>query len=247
MLPFAARCLLAGALTLFFVSGGALANTEIVNFAAADSADLSPALLTLTANWTALSARAPERLLRIQPARLGTPLADVCHGSSGGSAGSCPHEHWLTLRLDDPTWSTYSRFTFRLSWPASSPADFDVEVKSAEALSSKLPEDTQGCDISVRKRSRRMYARVRVVDAGVRTPIADGSHEHATPEPVPVILILEPLYLGVLPTSVLPTVAFVGVVILITACWVVPLVQKIMCAVADKVGKEFAARHVKLE
>lgn len=51
MLPFAARCLLAGALTLFFVSGGALANTEIVNFAAADSADLSPALLTLTANW----------------------------------------------------------------------------------------------------------------------------------------------------------------------------------------------------
>lgn len=132
-------------------------------------------------------------------------------------------------------------------WIGQSPADFDVEVKSAEALSSKLPEDTQGCDISVRKRSRQMYARVRVVDAGVRTPIADGSHEHATPEPVPVILILEPLYLGVLPTSVLPTVAFVGVVILITACWVVPLVQKIMCAVADKVGKEFAARHVKLE
>lgn len=50
MLPFTLRYLLAGALALFFVSG-ALANTEIVNFAAADSADLLPALLALTADW----------------------------------------------------------------------------------------------------------------------------------------------------------------------------------------------------
>ena len=71
---------------------------------------------------TTLSADDPEKLWRIQPAPLGTPFADVCPGLPGGSEGSeesCPHEHWLTLRLDDPAWSTYSRFTLRISWPAS--------------------------------------------------------------------------------------------------------------------------------
>lgn len=130
-------------------------------------------------------------------------------------------------------------------WSGQFPADFDIEVVSAERLFSELPEDVRGSDISVPARSRQMYARVRVVDAGVRTPIADGSHEHATPEPVPFILILEPLYFGVLPASVLPTVAFLGVIVLITACRVVPSAQRYLCAIADEVRKEVVAKRAK--
>ena len=128
-----------------------------------------------------------------------------------------------------------------------SPADFDIEVKSAEALFSELPEDVRGSDVGVHARTRLMYARVRVVDAGVRTPIADGSHERATPEPVPFIVVLEPLYFGVLPASVLPTVAFLGVVIVIAAYWVVPPAQGYLCAVADEVRKEVVVKRAKSE
>ena len=133
------------------------------------------------------------------------------------------------------------------SWCKQSPADFDIEVKSAEALFSELPEGVRGSELSVHARTRLMYARVRVVDAGVRTPIVDGSHQRATPEPVPFILILEPLYGGVLPASVLPTVVFLCIVVFVAARWVVPPVQQYLYAVADEVRKEVVIKRAKSE
>ena len=90
-----------------------------------------------------------------------------------------------------------------------------------------------------------MYARVRVVDAGVRTPTADDSHEHATLEPISFIIVLEPLYFGVLPASVLPTVTFLAVVIIIAAYWVVPPAQRYLGVVADEVRKEVVVKRAK--
>ena len=130
-------------------------------------------------------------------------------------------------------------------WPGQSPADFDIEVKSAEALFSERPEDAQRSDVGIHARTRIMYARVRVVDAGVRTPTADDSHEHATLEPISFIIVLEPLYFGVLPASVLPTVTFLAVVIIIAAYWVVPPAQRYLGVVADEVRKEVVVKRAR--
>ncbi|KAH9926428.1 uncharacterized protein B0H18DRAFT_1118927 [Fomitopsis serialis] len=235
---FAARCTLLVLSTLFYLPR-VHANTEIVNFAAVEGT-LAPSVLT--ANWTELSAKAPEKLLRVPPALLGTPLADVCQDSPGAS---CAHELGLTLRLDDPAWSAYSRFTLRISWSASSPADFDVQVKSAAALFSELRTSVPGRDVHSLPTGRRMYARIRVVDTGVRTPTADGSHERVPPDPITLMVLLEPLYFGVLPASVVPTVAFLILVIIVAALGIVPPVQRYLCAVADEAREETTSTRSK--
>ncbi|KZT73439.1 hypothetical protein DAEQUDRAFT_808522 [Daedalea quercina L-15889] len=242
MQPFASRCTLL-AFFAFFYLAGVRANTEIMNFAAVEGT-LASALLSATANWAELSVVAPEKPFRVPPAPLGTPLADVCQESPGAP---CSHELWLVLRLDDPAWIAYSRFTLRISWPASSPADFDIEVKSAETLFSELQKGAPGSGADSLPTGRRMYARIRVVDTGVRTPTADESHEHATPEPVPFIVMLEPLYLGVLPASVLPTVVFLALIVIVAAFGVVPSVQRYLCAVADEASKEIVSKRAKRE
>ncbi|KAH9830460.1 uncharacterized protein C8Q71DRAFT_366915 [Rhodofomes roseus] len=239
MPSFAARCIF---LCCFFYLPFAWANTEIVNFVAMEGSLTPSQAQALQANWTVLSAAAPEKLLRVPPAPLGTPLADVCHPSHGAS---CSHELWLALRLDDPAWRAYSRFTLRVSWPASSPADFDIQVKSAEALFNELQAGGLDNDFDALHTGRRMYARIRVVDAGVRVPTADGSRERVTPEPVPFIVILEPLYFGMLPASVAPTVAFLVIVIIIAAFGIVPPVQRYLGRVADEVRQETASSRTK--
>jgi hypothetical protein len=41
-----------------------------------------------------------------------TPVLDATEVSPGSGL-------WLTLKLDDPNWTSYKKFTLRLSWPAS--------------------------------------------------------------------------------------------------------------------------------
>ena len=60
-----------------------------------------------------------EKLVEVQPAPVDTPLQDVCDPVTASSLGKCPHELWLLLGLDDPAWSSYSKFTLRVSSPAS--------------------------------------------------------------------------------------------------------------------------------
>lgn len=58
----------------------------------------------------------------VDPALLDTPLQQVCESETAitpANLFSCPHERWLALDLDDESWMTYSKFTLRLSWPAS--------------------------------------------------------------------------------------------------------------------------------
>ena len=54
--------------------------------------------------------------MKVPPAPLGSILEDVCEGYL---PGSCPHEDWLVLDLDDVAWGKFSKFTVRISWPAS--------------------------------------------------------------------------------------------------------------------------------
>ena len=62
-----------------------------------------------------------ERLIRVLPAPVGTPVEDVCTPATPSSVqpGGCAHETWLTLDLDHPDWKAYGKFTLRVSWPAS--------------------------------------------------------------------------------------------------------------------------------
>ena len=59
-----------------------------------------------------------ERLWHLQPGPLGTPLGDVCE-TAAYAVNACPHELWLALDLDDAKRQGYSKFTLRISWPAS--------------------------------------------------------------------------------------------------------------------------------
>ena len=73
--------------------------------------------------------------------------------------------------------------------------------------------------------TRTKYARIRVVDAGVPTPqIHPGLSNLVVAGPVPFILILEQLYWGVLPASLLPTICFLVPVLLAAAMTIPPIV-----------------------
>ncbi|KAJ6623124.1 hypothetical protein B0H10DRAFT_1718127, partial [Mycena sp. CBHHK59/15] len=163
-----------------------LANTEITNFAASESADvaLPQALQWHTAEWT------------VVPAPLHTPLDAVCPITTGGAHHACVHELWLDLDLAHPNYAHYTSFTLRLSWPAYTPTDFRLEILDPPAVAAllRLPPSTGA-------QTRRKYARIRAVDTGVLTPPAAPRALNVT---VAFVLTLEPLYLGVLPATLVP-------------------------------------------
>ncbi|KAJ8472800.1 hypothetical protein ONZ45_g16525 [Pleurotus djamor] len=191
------------------------ANTEIRKFQV-DAIDdpVSVVLPASVSQWLSLDFPYSEKELTLLPARFGTFLSSVCETKvdatkpTVNSPYGCPHELFLVLNLDANAWRKYDAYTLRLSWPASYPAEFDIQILSASMLSELLesnPNHTwHGNPQKVFKISTRTrYARIRVVDTGVVTP----KRQLPSPLPsvVPFTLILEPLYLGFLPASVMPT------------------------------------------
>ncbi|KIM69987.1 hypothetical protein SCLCIDRAFT_101313 [Scleroderma citrinum Foug A] len=187
------------------------ANTEIINFLSEQqrSVDLPRPVV---GNWVTLNFSHNEHQWALQPAPLGTPLHEVCETDneiSPTGEKTCPHQIWVALDLDD--WTNYRAFTLRLSWPASAPADFLIELYSPDSS------------------TRTKYARIRVVDTGVPTPQIhpDDTDSRLSNlvevEPVPFILILEHLYWGVLPASLLPTICFLLPVLLAAAMAIPPI------------------------
>lgn len=109
------------------------ANTEIRNLEATyNQAFILPESIT---NLIQGSLHAEENELRfnVYPARLLTPLTEVCEPESielsSIVADGCPSEVWVKLELDSEAWRQYSRFTIRISWPAN--------VRSLETCSFK--------------------------------------------------------------------------------------------------------------
>jgi hypothetical protein len=89
--------------------------------------------------------------------------------------------------------------------------------------------------------TRIKYARVRVVDTGVRAPTAEYKalllQGPIKPTPVPFMLILEPLYFGIIPATVVPTIGLL-VVVAIAAGLALPMVNRYMQDIAAQVRKE---------
>lgn len=219
---------------------GAAANTEIINFKSdlQHSVDLPQAVV---GNWATLNSSLNERRWAVQPAPLGTPLHEVCETdvkSTSASPVACPHELWITLDLDDANWRDYGAFTLRLSWAASTPADFLIELYSPETVSTFLSNNQQQQrQITLSEGApsfregpplitRTKYARIRVVDAGVPTPQIQLDRpkprsSDRVVEPIHFILILEQLYWGFLPASQLPTICFL-IPVLLAAAMAVP-------------------------
>ncbi|KAA1471637.1 hypothetical protein DENSPDRAFT_859058 [Dentipellis sp. KUC8613] len=184
----------------------ALANTEIVNFAASLDEDIS---IPEAASWPVLHDNARETRADVLPAPLGSSPFEVCETALGNTSLNvhCEHEIWLILDLDDARWSDFSKYTLRISWPASSPADFLIDLYTPSTLASRLYPTAHRSPSSTQ--TRRQYARIRLIDTGVRPP---STQPHPVP-PVPFIVRLEPLLLGVLPASVAPILAFLVSVI----------------------------------
>ncbi|KAI0041403.1 hypothetical protein FA95DRAFT_1611046 [Auriscalpium vulgare] len=208
----------------------AFANTEIVNFSA--SLIHAPALDFL--NWTTI--RLGENELRFEnaPAPLYTPLERVCEQVG---PHNCPHELWLVLDLNHVEWASYTKFTLRVSWPASHPADFDIQILTAQdvlRVFSALNRHQSQAELAS---TRRQYARIRLVDTGVRPPSAV-----ASPSPVPFIIIVEPLYLNVLPASVLPVVLFL-LPLIGAAAMLVPVANRFLGEVATHATAELKTVH----
>ncbi|KZT02029.1 uncharacterized protein LAESUDRAFT_738895 [Laetiporus sulphureus 93-53] len=235
--------LLAGSLVTF-VSG----NTEIVNVDATENWDVH---FPQSLKWPILSPEVPERLFRVQPAPLRTPLTQVCEDLTAVRSGEpCPHELWLVLDLDDLEWSECSKYTLRISWPASSPADFAIQTYSPELLDEVL-HPRNGVDAAnssvLPSKTKRTYARIRVIDTGFRTPTF-GYQDSV--QPVPFMLKLEPLYLGVLPISVAPVLLFLMAAVAFATVVILPPVNRYLSAIASKARAEITSlqkKHGKIQ
>ncbi|KAJ7292846.1 hypothetical protein C8J57DRAFT_1267271 [Mycena rebaudengoi] len=210
-----------------------LANTEIINFAVSESAAvaLPPAL-----KWPVLPARTPTTLA-VRPAPLHTALDTVCQPVTNAS---CAHELWLALDLDD---TPYSKFTLRLSYPASTPTDYLIQVLDPPAVAALFRLPAHG---SSHTNTKRKYARIRAVDTGVRTPTAQPpQNPNAPPPAAEFILVLEPLYLGVLPASLTPFLLVALPVLALAAC-AVPRVNAYLEGYAARARREIG-RDLKAE
>ncbi|KAI0327649.1 hypothetical protein GY45DRAFT_1372973 [Cubamyces sp. BRFM 1775] len=216
-----------------------LANTEIVNFDASQSPDV---FLAGANEWPVLSPSHALALMRVPPAPTGTPITAVCEPISSSNMGHCPHETWLAVDLDASAWLSYSKFTLRVSWPAMHPADFFIDIYSPEQLAAQLRsslKDVPRHSSDKPTLTRKKFARIRVVHSGVFTPSPGNANR--TVEPIPFNVLVEPLYLGVLPASLIPTVAFLLVVVAVAGFVVLPRVNRALFAAAEEVKAEIAA------
>ncbi|THV04757.1 hypothetical protein K435DRAFT_648719 [Dendrothele bispora CBS 962.96] len=223
-------------------------NTEIVNF------EVKPALdhdLSFVEEWPMFSPRNNEKRFDVVPAPLGTPLRHVCAGPEDllSKTPQCPHEIWFKLGLDQDGWDKFSKFTLRISWPASSPADFVIDVYDPQQVAARFqipPVPASSSTTSDSGNTRLKYARIRLVDTGVRAPIVSVNpvpfpSTTATAE-VPFIVIVEPLYFGAIPESVLPA----GVIfapLLASLVFVMPKVNAYIDGMASATRKELKDKN----
>jgi len=220
---------------VLFLSLNVVANTEIVNFVPSEA---QVASVPFVEQWPVFNHTHNERQWSITPAPVGTPLRQVCENDSPKKI-PCPHEWWIVLDLTQGDWDSYSKFTLRLSWPASFPSEFSIQIYDPKSLATHF-SSAQSSDTSIAM-TRTKYARVRVVDIGIRTPTAEYKalllQGSIKPTPVPFILILEPLYFGILPATLLPTVGLL-ILVAIVAGLALPMVNRHLQVIAAQVREE---------
>ncbi|KIP04166.1 hypothetical protein PHLGIDRAFT_206044 [Phlebiopsis gigantea 11061_1 CR5-6] len=197
-------------------------NTEIANIKAVRS---EITVRQPPTAWPILSPASPEITSTLTPVPLNT-WQDVCSEEDL----TCPHDLWTVLDLDHSAWERFSKFTLRVSLPANHPADCVIDVFRP----SELPfPTTPPKDVSAEGDlgTRLQYARIRLKDIGIRTPPFTYSRSDA----VPFTVVLEPLYFGVLPASVVPVLGFLLPVVAVAWLVVVPRVHRYLSSVAADV------------
>ena len=177
----------------------------------------------------------------ITPAPRDAPCADA------DVLNECPHDLWLALDLDHGgSWTHYDRFTLRVSWPASVSTtntpfiihDFSHTSQHPATVAISLHPPPASESASAHARTARLHlARIRLTEEGVRVPALT----HHAIMPVPFVVRLEPLILGVLPASVMPVLATLLVVLTAATYGVVPAVLRVVGDAAAKAGKELEA------
>jgi len=136
-------------------------------------------------------------------------------------------------------WKAYDRFTLRVSWPASHPVQVALSLHSPALPSASSSERT----------ARVHFARIRLVQEGVRVPNhhagielgPENRYGEGGSEAVPLVVLLEPLLLGVLPTSVAPTAVTVLCVLVFLAYGVLPRIWARLGRVVESARGELAA------
>ncbi|KAH8825553.1 hypothetical protein DL96DRAFT_1609251 [Flagelloscypha sp. PMI_526] len=181
-----------------------LANTEIRNFRATAAVNV-PVLQALDL-LTITPANGSHVRLDGAAAALGKDVSSVC---SLVTSTGCEHQIVVRLLLPDAE----AAYTLRISWPGSSPADFFMDIIDPASAAPFLVADPSpsGPQTSTK------YAFIRIVDTG----IVPFSVNKDTP-PVPFILTLEPLALGILPSSLAPLVGFYFLPLLVGISFVIP-------------------------
>jgi len=152
---------------------------------------------------------------------------------------------WMVLDLDQDEWRRYSKFTLRLSWPASSPANFFVHVHSPESLLAWLSQGQHNSTarlvpvehVITGHRKRRKYAHISVLDGTSGPPVSAQPAYSSPPKRVAFRIILEPLIMGVLPASMQHT-ALVLVLVASAAALAVPWINGYLEQVAQKAISE---------
>ncbi|THH03789.1 hypothetical protein EW145_g6005 [Phellinidium pouzarii] len=143
--------------------------------------------------------------------------------ASGGGMASWMHFGMYTLRLSWPAFYP-TDFDIELYTPtelASHLQAFEPELESNSRLNAKTKSESASASESepVTSFRRTKYVRIRLVDTGVRTSTSpsatsafpsvyaprESTPPVSMPVPVPFTLILEPLYLDVLPASLMST------------------------------------------
>jgi hypothetical protein len=169
----------------------------------------------------------------------------------------CPHDLWFVLDLDGngrhgdlAAWKHYDRFTLRVSWPASVspltislllnkkkkkyPVQVSLKLHRPIVSSATAPSSSARTDTMARRRLH--LAQIRLKQEGIPVP-GTRQREHRE-EGVPLVVLLEPLVLGVLPASVLPTVVTLLVLLGVMACSVLPYVLSVLGEVVEKARRE---------
>ncbi|PPQ79363.1 hypothetical protein CVT25_002633 [Psilocybe cyanescens] len=198
--------------TLLLLLDSSFANTEIVNFSAAEDYSVD---LPFTQTWPIFHPESSSTRLNVTSAKLGTVIPqEICPDLDKWRPERqhwCPHEHWVVLDLDQGQWRHFDRFTLRISWAAFNPTDFSIKVYNPTALDA-FSDRTHS---AISSKTRRKYARIQLVHTGVLTPPVNDTLDAILRHEVPFILTLEPLHLGIIPSSVIPVIGAILVAIVL--------------------------------
>ncbi|KAF8594153.1 hypothetical protein BDV93DRAFT_549305 [Ceratobasidium sp. AG-I] len=217
--------------------GNSFANTEIINFSTVLSPDRIIDASAFNVSWNELDTQSGTRQFSLALAPYKTPWSEIC------ASNGCAHEMFFKLGTE----TKVGKYSLRISWPASIPADFDMEVFTPSELHDLLSSRANSTHQSHSDaQTQTTYARIRARDAGVQSPLITEESQRRQifkpliplPQDPPIVifhLILDPLIFSVLPRSVVPILGWLGGAIVL-GFWAVKPVTRLLERVAMRVN-----------